>query len=403
LRRLTSENVALLLLKNHVSEISVLSDQHRARKHIPADFKQSFIADLLSSGSCICGSDLVEGQKHYVQVSSRLQEGAVTGTEEQWNVLANGMKRTEFEFKQFVQKFREAINAVHDEGLEIAALEEELEVISREIVRMSNNVPNPEKIQSLEIERKKVLESIESLKRDKAQLEVLIDQENGKIRKLEKKIEMIIPQNEAAKLAKLQQQYLLGVCDLLKKDLDRIRIEKRFELQEKTTHIFRSLSTLNYSCQLDDNFVLRMVGYSDDSEQLNRAMGTGDTLMMYYSFVAALSKMSLDDAGAEGKNLSFPMMIDAPFTPLDGGPKRRVAENLIGFTHQLAYFCLKDQLVINDSPVVKDKTGRVAVYHYFGSGGGVLSEENIELENQIYPYFSHGKKVEHYSEILVVK
>lgn len=402
LRVLIARNYALLVLKEHTKEIAELSEKHREQKHIPAGFKQAFIADLLTSGTCICGCALVDGQPNYLQVSARLQEGAVSGTEEEWTILGIGIDRVGAHLELFDKSFNEIMSAIQVETQSISELADEREALSREILEANSSENIVDQILNLEKERSEVRANIDNFMKQTGEFDFRILLIKEEIKELAREIAAVIPKNDAAKLARKQLEYLQEVRNQLAAELADLRIRKRSELQDRTTLIFRSLSNLSFFVELDDDFVVKMCDYSERSVSIERAMGTGDTLMMYYSFVAALSKMSLNANGDEGGNQTFPLMIDAPFSPLDESQRIRVAEMLPDFTHQIAFFMLKSHLTITDSKAVDEKIGRIAVIKFNGSAGVSLIEESIEAKGKVVPYTKNGTEKHHSSEIAQV-
>ena len=259
-----------------------------------------------------------------------------------------------------------------------------------------------DQILSLEKERREASAKIEEFMKQTGEFDFRILLIKEEIKVLDREIAAVKPKNEAAKLARKQGEYLQEVRNQLSAELADLRIKKRSELQDRTTLIFRSLSNLSFFVELDDDFVVKMCDYSEKSVAIERAMGTGDTLMMYYSFVAALSKMSLNANGDEGGNQTFPLMIDAPFSPLDESQRIRVAEMLPDFTHQIAFFMLKSHLTITDSKAVDEKIGRIAVFKFNGSSEASLIEESIEIKGKVVPYTKNGTEKHHSSEIAQV-
>ena len=399
---LISKNYALFVLKDQVEVVFALSEQHRRQKHIPAGFKQTFITDLLSSGKCICGCSLLEGEDNYLQVAARLNEGGVSGTEEQWALLGNGISKVTNRLDTFVQEFKETLGVLHDENKAITKLSEEAETLTREIHSEGGDGDVGARILALESDRKLLLsKNIEFGKRI-GEYEYKIGAAREKIKKLEKLIATTTPKNDAAKLARKRRAYLLEAGTQLEKSLKDLREEKRIELQEKSTSIFRSMSNIDSLIELDDNFIMRMCVYTADADLREIVLGTGDSLMMYYAFVSALSKMSLDIAGSGGGKEGFPMMFDAPLNVIDGVQRRRVVEILPDLTHQLVFIMLEEG---NTGPmeIVADKIGRVAIMEYLLSkGNSAIATSEIKLPQGIFPYVSLGKDELHSTKIVQV-
>jgi len=361
-KNLIAQDYALLVLSTHAGKISEPTESHREKKHIPAGFKKSFIDDLINAGECICGCQLIEGSESYNNVFSRLKEGGLTDTEEEWTILASYIAATPNLRQKFVEDYKNFSESISRDLDEIIKLREESALISEEISKLNPLDNAKEVIAEFELERRAVDQTIEELARrsEKFKHHLEIQQEN--FGEIERKINAITPKNEAARTAGKQRDYLVRAQNRITEELMKLKRDLREDLELSITTIFRSLSNTNYFASLDDEFQLKMCERTSNRDVVEVGLGNGDRQLSFYAFIAALSKMNFERslAGSTGIQ-SFPIMIDAPFSNLDGPAIKRVAEILPKVTHQPIFAMLKEHINQLLAPDVQNKVGAVAI------------------------------------------
>lgn len=394
---------SLHVLSGFETEIRALAENHRRQKHIPADFKQSFINDLLASGSCICGCELVRGAEPYRKLIARLKEGALEGTEENWTTLSVELGAVANRFEVTFSKFEELNGKIYSEGL---AVDNQLEKLSR----FDENILGFAAIDEARI----AIVDLETERKDNVAMQIELTQQierhvkklsecNKNIVDYDKDIEKFGPLNKEAKLNSLRRRYLSLAQSHLEKELLELKESLREELEMSITTIFRGLSNNAYFAELDSDFSLKMCSKDARGVARNVALGTGETQLKYYSFIGALSKLNYEKSvSSKSVHHSFPIMIDAPFSYLDSSLCERVALGLPQMTHQVVFLNLKKELSTMIKPEVSAAIGSVNVLTFFADNEEEYVNENIELPQGVVSYVVAQEAGPRYTKISMV-
>jgi DNA sulfur modification protein DndD len=396
---------ALNVLLGNEAEVRVLAENHRRQKHIPADFKKSFIDDLLSSGSCICGCELVEGSEQYRKVNSRLNEGALGGTEESWTKLSVELGAVTTRYESLRGNFEELNAKIYSEDKAIQVLMEKLSIFDENILGVAAIDEARIAIVDLETERKDNVARQIELTQQKEEKSQELSKCNERIGDYENEITKIEIKNEEAKLISVRRQYLSDALSHLEKELAELKESLRDELEMSITTIFRSFSNNSYFAELDKDFSLKLCSKDANGVSREAALGTGETQLKYYSFIAALSKMNYESSvNSESIHQSFPIMVDAPFSYLDTDLSRRVALKLPEMTHQVIFLNLKKELDTMIEPEVAKSVGAVSVLTFFVNRSAEIKvSENIDLPQGQFKYVIAQENSPRYTEINSVK
>jgi DNA sulfur modification protein DndD len=394
---------SLYVLMGVEGEVRGLAENHRRQKHIPADFKKSFIDDLLASGSCICGCELVQGTDPYRKLIARLKEGALEGTEESWTMLSVelGTVNNRYEFKR--SQFEELNGKIYSEDEAIQNLLEKLSNYDESILGVAAIDEARTAIVDLESERKDNVAKQIELTQQKERNAERLSECNKSIADYDKEIGKIEPKNEEAKLDSLRRRYLSLAQAHLEKEFLELKESLRDELEMSITTIFRSLSNSAYFAELDSDFSLKLCSKDDSGVVREVALGTGETQLKYYSFIAALSKLNYENSvNSESIHQSFPIMIDAPFSYLDSSLSERVALSLPTMTHQVIFLNLKKELSTMIQSEVCAAVGAVNVLTFFANKKENYVNENIDLPQGVVSYVVAQENGPRYTKINTV-
>jgi DNA sulfur modification protein DndD len=387
-------------------DVANLAEDHRRQKHIPADFKQSFINDLLSSGICICGCDLQKNSDQYRKVQSRLNEGALEGTEESWTKLAVDVAGIDSQFASLKQMFNALSGKIDSEDQAIVDLSDKLSKFDEGIETVAAGTNAGEAIVALESERNGVLaESLELTRKREQKLESL-NACKKEIADCDREMRKLKPKNEEAKLHLKRRNYLSLVEELVDDEFLKLKESLREDLEMSITTMFRSLSNNPYFAELDKDFGLRLCIKDEAGNSQQVALGTGETQLMYYSFVAALSQLNFEKSQkSKNINQSFPIMIDAPFSYLDSELSTRVAKNLPAVTHQVVFLNFQKELPTMTEKEVANAVGEVSILKLHVEKDPTVkpnANEIIELPQGSFDYVVAKDTIKRYTEIVSV-
>lgn len=400
LTALTGRQSTSLFLLKHDKEIIRLGEVHRRHKHIPANFQESFIRDLLNSGLCICGEPLKLGDDHYNKVRDRLNEGSLTDTEDEWTLLVNEMKKIRNKVKEFNSSFRqiEANRRVS---------KDELANVGVEISRINNFIASlgggELKIEELEIERAKTRTRLDTANKKMGGDTADLEREKRALKDITLQISQVEPKNSLAKLERQRGQLLRVVIEKLEQDLLALKSKLLKDLETSVTRIYRRLSATNFVARLNEYFVLTMHRDSEIGEPVEVALGAGDTQLSFYSFIAALSE--IDFSLYEARKIeSFPIMIDAPFSLLDKTQKERVTATMPRVTHQLILMMLEEHNEPMKSHEILNITPNTTVL-VLNSNNSDVSEEFINLPQHqgLIPYCVKTEATHNYTSLVQIQ
>jgi len=402
LMNLIARNNACMFLQRHAQEVISIGDSHRVQKHIPASFKESFIHDLLKSGLCICGEPLVSGEPRYDKVSLRLSEGALTDTEEEWTNLVNSLKKYgdlrndfEIEFRRISAR-RNELRSKKDEK------EYDASYFSGKIEKSGKNIEEIRELEDKRTSKKQLCKNLLVKKgEDSNQLKLL----EADLKKSQAKIDKIEPKNKQSQLERKRHKLLLAARTEIEKELALRKDALRKKIEQSITNIFMQLSATNFFARLSEEFVLTMYRRTELGEPIEAALGKGDKQLSYYSFVAALSEFNFSASESKSSAYeSFPIMIDAPFTQLDGDQQKRVISLVPKLTHQLILMMLESANEVMKTPDVLDLTPKVSVSVLY-TANSAIPAKSIFLPGSSDPisYVVRTQEREHFSKLVQVR
>lgn len=399
---LIAKDNACMFLQRHAQEVIDIGDSHRVQKHIPASFKESFIHDLLKSGFCICGEPLVSGEPRYDKVSLRLSEGALTDTEEEWTNLVNSLKGYRIRRNEFEIQFRQ-INARRNElRSKKDKKENDASYFSGQIEKSGKNIEEIGELEGKRTSKKQLLNNLFIKKgEDSNQLKLL----EANLKKCQAKIDKIEPKNKQSQLERKRQQLLLVARNKIENELASRKDALRIKIEQSITNIFMQLSATNFFARLSEEFVLTMHRRTELGEPIEAALGKGDKQLSYYSFVAALSEFNFSTSESKSSTYeSFPIMIDAPFSQLDGDQQKRVISLIPKLTHQLILMMLETSNVVMKTPDILNLTPKVCVSVLY-TANAAIPEKSIFLpgSSDPIPYVVRTQEKAHFSKLVQVK
>lgn len=147
-------------------------DVAREKKYIPADFKLSFLKDLLEDGKCICGADLTKDDAHRKAIEDLIANTSpITNKSEE---ISSILTKIEENILKNIRSFK---SKIYNLNVQISELNQELEVKTEERNRIGANLlANPiEEIKRLERERKDLEKQKSEAENKKGRLEVEIE------------------------------------------------------------------------------------------------------------------------------------------------------------------------------------------------------------------------------------
>lgn len=379
--------------------------QLRSEGKIPARVLNTFLQELLESGSCICKRHLGEGTPERAAVEGLLTiagdqdfNNAVGALDHAIGLIEGVAKQTEEQLKQ-----------LNTERLELARdirnIDEELEDIHQQLGGKKD-----EEVQQLEDARNKL-----RLKRDdelanSGRYATLIEAAKVEIEQLKTQIRQIEDREEAAARAQRRVDAVEDCVKLLEQILEAETQDLRPLLNAEIDTHFRKIMTKDYWAELSENYTLRIrknvPGGEDETNpaQIDVALSTGERTVTSLVFIASLVALAKrrseiptilrDAAGSQ-----YPVAIDSPFGSLSvfrAGVARHIPE-------------LAPQVLLLVSPEqyngqvenALNESGRVGKRYYLRYHGPTLpdraTQELVVNGQRLQQYFTNQK--EEFTEI----
>ena len=357
--------------------------QLRSEGKIPARVLNSFLQELLDSGSCICKRHLAEGTPERAAV-----EGLLTiAGDQDFNNAVGALDHAIGLIEGVARQTEEQLKQLNTERLELARdirnIDEEIEEIHQELGGKKD-----EEVQQLEDARKRLQLKREDEIANSGRIATLIETAKADIETLQTQIRQIADKEEAAAKAQRRVDAAEDCTKLLEQILEAETQELRPLLNKEIDTHFRRIMTKDYWAELSENYTLRIrkhVSSGDDDTnptKVDVALSTGERTVTSLVFIASLVALAKrrseiptilkDVAGS-----AYPVAIDSPFGSLsvfrDG-----VARHIPELAPQVLLLVSPEQY---NGQVEKAMTesGRVGKRYYLTYHGPTMPERAAQM------------------------
>lgn len=354
----------------------------RSEGKIPARVLNTFLQELIDSGTCICKRHLGEGTPEREAVESLL---TIAGDQEFNNAVGaldhaiglieglNGTTQT-----QLQQLNTERLELLRD----IRERDEEIEEIHQQL-----GGKDDEEVQQLEEKRKLLQLERDAQNSALGRIDGQIDAIKEAISALENQIRQIADKEEAAVKAQRRVDAVEDCAEILEDILKAETEDLRPLLNDEIDSHFRKIMAKDYWAELTENYTLRIrkrvAGSDGDETEIDAALSTGERTVTSLVFIASLVALAKrrseiptilrDLAGS-----AYPVAIDSPFGSLsifrDG-----VARNIPELAPQVLLLVSPEQYNGQVERALNE-TGRVGKRYYLAYHGPTMPERaNPEL------------------------
>jgi DNA sulfur modification protein DndD len=305
-------------------------DESQLKGRIPAPYDQSFVDDLVESGECICGEELVPGSEKTERVL-RLLETANTAVMKDRLVKARSIGGT------MLANAKEFIPLLKNVESKIIALDSTIKSLE-------------EREKDLEVELQRIKDSkIEELRERRNQLRVQVKEADSKFNSFNSNISRAKSSLEQVERVLLRAKgkddrydklssavkSVDELIDMLEGRLEEYEDNARSEIASSVDEILKRFSRKSRSVRVGENFNFYMV----DEDGRKTPKSKGENLLLNLAFVSALIQFAKLRESASGKFLirgtTAPFLIDAPFGELDETYRHATCEFLPGNSRQL--------------------------------------------------------------------
>ncbi|MFB4285072.1 AAA family ATPase [Nonomuraea sp. MTCD27] len=359
----------------------------RTKREIPTPMKRQFVEDLLESGECICGTQLLAGSEPHRYVTEWRRRVGLADVEEAWTRISAYADDFRHERDALARNLSHLTGELAVARADSDRYEQELSEISRKLERFGG-----EEVRAVEARRQKVNRDRDRVNQEIGGLSREIESVGRRCEECKGALKRAQVQSQRAEVAKRRVEVADGACQLFRQIRDLRAQDVREQLDARIREIYSAISYKPYRPELSEDFRLTLRG-SDGI--LPVAKSTGENQILSLSFVGALAALARERhdeaAQATGSALLkitggvFPIVMDAPFGTLDETPRREVAGGLPLLAPQVVIFVSKAQGLGPAEEVLRPRTGRSWVIRYMTPKADV-SPETIELPSGSYPY-----------------
>jgi len=309
--------------------------QLRSEGKIPARVLNTFLQELLESGTCICKRCLAQGTPERAAV-----EGLLTiAGDQDFNTAVGALDHAIGLIQGVARQTEEQLKQLNMERLDLAreirTVDEEIEDIHQQLGGKKD-----EEVQHLEDARKQLQIKREDEITNGGRLTALIDAAKSEIEALVTQIRQIEDKEDAAKRAQRRVDAVDDCIKLLQDILAAETTDLRPILNREIDTHFRKIMTKDYWAELTENYTLRIrknVSTGDgstDTEKIDVALSTGERTVTSLVFIASLVALAkrrseIPTILKDVSGSAYPVAIDSPFGSLSvfrSGVARHIPE-----------------------------------------------------------------------------
>lgn len=313
-----------------------ISNSDYSGKDIPELHSKS-VKYLLKRGSCICGTDLVEGTAPYKNLESLI---------DYLPPQAIGVTVGQF-VKDCKRYYQNDISLYDDFAAGFSALKEfddAIENIENDILQIDKQLSGKDVGAEVNAKKSKIAgleKTISDDEDEKKQLiynSGLLDQQRNDKEKEREKLSSADKQNEKIELYK---QYTLEIYNRLEREYTIQERQIRETLEQTMNSLFKRIYDGGLSVSIDEKYHVRV--FADESD-FDVETSTAQGISVIFAFISAIIKMARDNQ-EEKKEMSYsepyPLVMDAPLSAFDKTRIQAVCDAIPQTAEQVIIF-IKD-------------------------------------------------------------
>jgi DNA sulfur modification protein DndD len=317
-----------------------LSDDNKLTKSVP-DIHARTIDQILKSGRCICGAEVIAGNSAYNELNSLLEfipPKSLGNMIDQFRLTCeSSVKASDTFYSDFKEKYSGILSfdATYNE------YEEKITQITSKLRDMEDVGKLQSELTKYEKHKRDLTSSINDLNRSRGSNET----NRERIESERKELTLKDKNNKQIEVYKAYAQYLYDVIyEQYTSEEERVRNE----LSTEINGIFRTIYNGGFSLSLDDKYNVQVLvddynGYKDDVET-----STAQSISIIFAFIAGVIKMARKSHNSDGDSDSnilvsepYPLVMDAPLSSFDKTRIQTVCTVLPEVAEQVVIF-IKD-------------------------------------------------------------
>jgi DNA sulfur modification protein DndD len=377
----------MAFLSGLAAQVNATADRHRERGDLPAPFKDTFIADLLEKGTCICDTELAAGSSARAALEKWQARVGQADVDAAWSSLRGVMGTFEERRGSVLGQLRAADVSIATAFQEERELEGQINDLSATLKKIGSD----EDHEGLESQRENLLDRLTRTSQQLGSVKDQIESMNAERAQKEREIERLNVKGEANDRIQRRIASVKAVETALTEILRVASDGTRKRLEERIRNIFVPISLKRYEPRLTPEFQLEYWQDLKGGDSIPAPKSTGENLLLSLSFVAAIAAECRDaeDRGAlfPGVGGEFPVVMDAAFGNLDDDYRRHIARFLPDMTSQVVVLTSKAQAAGVVEEGLRDRLGKQYVITTHTTKKDLQEvTEKISVAGRDYPY-----------------
>lgn len=314
-------------------------DESELKGRLPEPYNKTFIEDILSEATCICGSDLKHGSDGYKRITEMLSKAAnpalmqrLSGIRAQIQDINTHYGLSKDAISNDLKNFNDYDERIQKLTLALNGINEQIEAIPEvEINRLRGMRSNLNKDITNQHELKgKAAGQIENLK-------ISIDRDSKKLKSVSPNTELIDAFQQKKTFIDNLEEYLNGYLNRTEKNI-------RLHVLKEVNTTLEKFSRHDFHIKVNEqDFSFRLL----DKDGNNVGQGDGLNLLLNLTITAALINFAAERRNVKDSILTSatiaPLIIDAPFGVLDKKYRNVVVKQLPQHAGQVVFLVSSSQ------------------------------------------------------------
>ncbi len=379
IRDIISSSGHLAFCESLLTNVGEMLEEKRQKGEIPAGIKSQFVEDLLQSGKCICGRDLIPNTPAYYSMVAWKDRAGDSRLEDAFIELSGDVKRLMVERDRLYEDLKRL-------RLERESLKTQKRSVSEQIDEISERLSRKEseEISALEknrqdkrVMRKEILEQIGALKE--------------RLREANRELDAIVKERKACQ-AKQREEALAGkranACEEASKVLNEIYSaladSVRARVQSRLDEIYGYFLRKDFRASLSESYELQ-IQKEVNGELRSVPMSQGERQITSLSFIGALVDIAREQYKKEDNAFFrggiYPIVMDSPFGALDPDHRARIAVGIPNLAHQIVVLATDSQWEGTVEEAMRNMVGAEYTLQYYPTQRkGAVTYEYTEIK-----------------------
>lgn len=363
LKKFNSESWSFFVAPIFRMAIEAIDHSSIELKEAPTGVNAETISDIIASGECLCGTEVVPGTKVFAKLQSWLE---LVPPEHMGAAISNFKQKCEMEtavettlaadIEYYMQEIRQKQN-------EIIQKETRVEKLASLLESARDSSPVERKLQTA---KRKIREYEEQIS-DKNIAKGMAEANKSDA---ESKKNSLSVHDETNKRISREMAYAEYIFSTLDAEHKRQEALTRTDLEREINSIFQEFFNGNLELELDDKYNVRVKSRDMGAKEVETS--EGQTVAVIFAFIAGVIRLATESKRRDDEMLlteSYPLVMDAPMSKLD---KKRI-EAICDVVPRIA-----EQTII----MIKDTDGELAKEYLTPRIGVEYAIVNIEPERK---------------------